>query len=78
MITDRQVLRNAAQRTRVTFARREMLNYMQDTGVVSHSTGNLTVPEILAPFGSNSISKKKNNFIKAALFQYIADTKRNL
>jgi len=61
-------------------ARREMTNYIQDTGVVSHSKGSLTVSEtvLLAPPNSNSISKNDNNIIKEALCQYIADTKRNL
>ena len=53
-------------------ARREMVDYIQDTGVVSHSKGNLTVPEnvLLAPSSSNSISEKDNSIIKAAFFQY--------
>ena len=61
-------------------ARREMMNYIQDTGVLSNSEGKLTVPvnDLLAPSNSNSVSKKNNSIIKAALFQFIADTKRNL
>jgi len=56
------------------------MNYIQDTGVLSNSEGKLTVPvnDLLAPSSSNSISKKNNSIIKAALFQFIADTKRNL
>jgi len=61
-------------------ARREMMNYIQDTGVLSNSEGKLTVPvnDLLAPSSSNFISKKNNSIVKAALFQFIADTKRNL
>jgi len=57
-----------------------MLNYIQDTGVLSNSEGKLTVPvnDLLAPSNSNSVIKKSNSIVKAALFQFIADTKRNL
>jgi len=38
----------------------------------------IPVNDLLAPSSSNSISKKNNSIVKAALFQFIADTKRNL
>ena len=61
-------------------ARRDMMNYIQDTGVVSQSKGSRTFSEtvLLAPPNSDSISKIENTIIKEALFQYITDTKRNL
>ena len=58
-------------------AKREIINYIQDsgTGVVTHSKGSPTVAEtaLLAPLSTNSVSKKDNNIIKEAAFQYIAD-----
>ena len=53
-----------------------MMDYIQDTGVVSHSKRSPSVPEnvLFALPRSTSISKKHNSIIKVAFFQYIADT----
>ena len=61
-------------------ARSDMMDCLKDIGCVSRSKANFTASKslLLAPPNDNSNSRKHNNIIKEALFQYISDTKRML
>ena len=61
--------------------RQEMMNYIKDTGCGQNTKDSLCVSGSLLlapPSADDGVSKKVNMFIKEALFEFLAKTKRSI
>jgi len=61
-------------------ARCDMMDYMKDTSVCSRHKGSCSISEclLLAPPCDNNISKRDNNIIKEALFEFLNKSDRTI
>ena len=61
-------------------ARCEMIDYIKDTSVCSGHKGSCSISEglLLAPSCVNNISKRDNNIIKEALFEFLNKSDRTI
>jgi len=61
-------------------ARREMMNFMEDTDIMLKQKGSHCITEslLLAPPYDRDVSKKDNSIIKEALFEFLSSVNRTI